>query len=94
MPDFALFEIGNISMIVLVIGLVEAAKKLGLRGSACQVLAIALGALMIGLSQAIQLDMIPADTLPWIDIVIVGLGGGLAASGIFDLIKRQIKKAP
>lgn len=94
MPDFNLFEVGGISVLVLVIGIVEAAKKLGLKGSACQMLAIGLGSVFVGLSQAIQLGMIPAELLPWVKIVVMGLGGGLAASGIFDVLKKKIKALP
>ena len=92
MTDFTLFEIGDISVIVLVVGIVEAAKKFGLKGRACQALAVTLGALLIGMSQAIQGGMVPVGILPWINIVVVGLGGGLAASGLYDVAKGKIKK--
>lgn len=91
MPDFNLFEIGGISVIVLVIGIVEAAKKWGLNGGGCQALAMALGTVFVGLSQAISQGMIPEAVIPWINIVVLGLGGGLAASGLFDVIRNKVK---
>lgn len=93
MPDFNLFEIGGISVIVLVIGIVEAAKKWGVSGRGCQVMAMTLGAVLIGLSQALTQGLIPETAIPWINIVVLGLGGGLAASGVFDVLKKN-GKAP
>lgn len=39
MPDFNLFELGGVSVIVLVFGIVEASKHFGLGGKACQIVA-------------------------------------------------------
>lgn len=91
MPDFKLFELGGISVIVLVFGIVETAKKFGLSGTWCQILAIVLGALLVGASQAITQGLIPANAIPWINIVVIGAGGGLAAGGVFDVIKKRMK---
>lgn len=88
MPDFNLFELGGVSVIILVIGIVEAAKRFGLSGRGCQILAMVLGGALVGLSQAIETAMIPVDFVPWINIVVMGVGGGLAASGIFDVAKK------
>ena len=91
MPDFNLFELGGISVIVLVIGIVESAKRFGLSGKACQIVAMVLGAGLIGLAQAIEIGMIPVNLLPLINIVVKGVGGGLAAGGIFDILKLRAK---
>ena len=82
------FVIGSVSVILLVLGIVEFAKSLGLHGKACQVLAVCLGAFFVGLSQAISMALIPAVVLPWITVVVVGISGGLAAIGLYDLSKR------
>jgi hypothetical protein len=92
MPDFNLLELGGIPVIVLVIGIVEAAKRFGLRGKGCQILAMVLGGVLVGLSQAIETAMIPVDFVPWINIIVMGMGGSLAATGIYDMLKKQ--KAP
>lgn len=80
--------IGGILVIPLVLGIVEFAKNLGLQGRACQVLAVVLGAFFIGLSQAIQMGLIPEIALPWISVVVFGIGGGMATVGLYDYSKR------
>lgn len=86
--DFGMFEIGGLSVLILVAGWVEFSKKFGLSGNGLTVLAAVLGALLIGLAQAIAKGLIPPEIVTWIEIVVVGLGGGLAASGLYDLVKR------
>jgi hypothetical protein len=82
------FEIGGIPLLALVPGIVEASKTFGLKGPACQALSITLGTVFIGLGQAIELSLIPIAWLPWITVLVVGLGGGLAVSGYYTLVKR------
>ena len=93
MLDFSTFMIGGVSVIVLVTGWVEFAKRLGVSGTGCQVLAAALGSLFVGLAQAIQMGLVPEVAVPWITVVVVGLGGGLAAVGLYDLVKRRLGDA-
>lgn len=89
--DFGSFEIGGVGVIVLVLGLTEAAKRLGVTGKGSQVLALCLGAFFVGLSAAIGCDLIPVVALPWIEVGVMGLGGALAATGIYDLGKRFMR---
>lgn len=86
--DFGAFVIGGVSVIALVIGWVEAAKRLGVTGTWSEVLALALGFLLVGLASAIEQGVIPAEAVRYIEVVVVGLGGALAATGIYDLVGR------
>jgi len=90
--DFSAFTIGGMSVLILTLGIVEAAKRFGVTGRWSEALAIGLGATLVGLAQAIQKDLIPAVALPWIEIVVVGIGGGLAATGVYDLAKKLLKR--
>jgi hypothetical protein len=92
MVDFSQIAIGGVSMILLVLGWVEAAKKLGLEGKWLTVLALVLGTLLAGLWKALSAGLIPAPAVPWIEVAVVGLGGGLAATGLYDLAKRMLVK--
>lgn len=83
--------IGAIGIIPLVMGLVEYAKRFGLKGQACDALAGALGFFFVALATAIEQALIPAEVLPWINLVVRGLGGTLAAVGLYDLGKRLAK---
>lgn len=48
-----------------------------------------LGFFFVALAVSIQKELVPAGLLPWIESVIVGLGGSLAAMGVYDLVKRM-----
>lgn len=82
------FMIGGVSVIALVFGLVEFAKRLGLKDWGCQVMAVALGAAFVALAQAMQMSLVPEAWLPWITVFVIGIGGGLAAVGLYDFSKR------
>lgn len=94
MADFSQIAIGGVGMIVLIVGWVEAAKKLGLSGNWPLILSLILGTLLGGLWKAMQMQLIPAAAIPWIEVGVFGLGGGLAASGLYDLSKRLLLKQP
>lgn len=90
--DFGGFEIGGVAMIVLVVGIVEAAKRFGVEGRWSEALALALGFGFVGLSAAIGEGLVAEPLLPWIRICVLGLGGSLAATGIYDLLKKMTTK--
>lgn len=90
--DFGAFEIGGVSVLLLVLGIVEAAKQFGLKGRGSKALAIALGVFFVGLTQAMETGLIPEVALPWITMVVIGLGGGLAATGMYDLARRLLQR--
>jgi hypothetical protein len=80
--------IAGISLLLLIPGIVEAAKVFGVKGKASRALSLGLGVLFFGLAQAIGGGLIPAAWLPWIKVVVYGLSGGLAVSGYYDLVRR------
>lgn len=77
----------GVPAIFIVIGLVEASKKLGASGNLCIILAIVYGVVLLLLQQA-------ADTFPllapWVKTVVMGLIVGLSASGLFDVAKNLL----
>jgi len=82
------FVVAGVGILPLVLGLVEFAKKLGLKGELCTVLAVFLGFLFSGLAYAMQSGLIAESAIPWISLVIVALAGGLGAAGLYDLGKK------
>jgi len=92
--DFGGFEIGGLSVLVLVLGIVEACKRFGVTGKASEALAIGLGAFFVGLAKALAAGLLPAWAVVWAEIVVVGLGGGLAATGVYDLVRRAVAGPP
>lgn len=81
--------IGGVSLFLLILGLVEAAKKFGIQDKGSTLLSIALGVVLFGFFQASQLGLIPADVLPWIEVLVYGLGGGLAVTGLYDFVNAR-----
>lgn len=88
MPAFDLSLLGEYALLLLIPGIVETAKKFGLKGNWNLGLSLILGALFLGLAQAIAQGLVLEAALPWIKIVVVGLGGALAASGYYDLFRK------
>ena len=82
------FAIAGVAIIPLVLGLVEFAKKLGVNGNASMALSVALGFVFSGIVYAVQSGLLPDAAVPWINLVIVALSGGLGAAGLYDLGKK------
>lgn len=82
------FAIAGVAIIPLVLGLVEFAKKLGINGNASLVLSVALGFVFSGIVYAVQSGLLPDAVVPWVNLVIVALSGGLGAAGLYDLGKK------
>ena len=95
--DFTQLAIGGVALIPLVIGLVEFSKKMGNKGRGLEILALACGIVAAGTWGAIQQGLIPEAALPWVRVVFIALGGGIAsvaAMGNYDLIKRFFGPKP
>jgi hypothetical protein len=89
--DVTKLAIGGVAIIPLIAGLVEFSKRLGLKGNQLTIEAFVLGAVAAGIAGAIGLNLIPALVLPWVQVVFIGLSGGVAgvaASGLYDMAKR------
>lgn len=86
------FVIGGIGVAALIFGIVEAAKGLGISGKGSQLLALIVGFVLTGTSQAITSGMIPTDIVPYVELVVTSLAGGLAAMGYYDFIKKKVLK--
>jgi hypothetical protein len=84
--------IGGVSLFLLILGIVEAAKQFGVTGKGSLLLSILLGGGLFALYQASVLGLIPADVLPWIEVAVYGLGGGLAVSGLYDFVNKRLPK--
>ncbi len=81
-------EYAGVLAIPLIIGLVEAAKRVGLD-------AVWATPLAIGLGLAISVGYVVAQQLPglevWLDAVMWGLALGLSASGLYSGAKKAVE---
>lgn len=77
--------VNGIPLMLVIVGLVEAAKRLGLDPKRAFILALVLGT-TFGL--IFEIGRIYPEVEKWFGVVIGGLVVGLAASGLYDLSKR------
>ena len=88
--DFGALQIGGVTLILLILGWVEAAKRLGIKDRGSFIMALVCGCLFAGLWQAMNTGLVPEVALPWIRVVVVGLGGGIATTGLYDIGKKVL----
>ncbi|MBN1814693.1 MAG: hypothetical protein JXA14_22830 [Anaerolineae bacterium] len=90
--DFSSLAIGGVALIPLIIGLIEFSKSVGVSGVWLKVEAFALGVALVGIWAVLELGLMPAVAGPWVTVVIIALGGGVAAAaasmGGYDLVKK------
>ena len=84
------FVLGGIKVAALIFGIVEAAKEFGISGKGSRALAAGLGVFFVGLAQAMAQGLIPPDVAVWIELIVTGLAGGLAAMGYYDFAKKYL----
>ncbi len=80
-----MFEIAGFSTILIIAGIVELIKKLGLKGNVLILVSVAIGMVFGAVYRLV--DMYPVIQ-PWVELVYFGLAFGLGASGLYDLTKR------
>ncbi len=73
----------------LIAGLVEVAKRAGMHSAWSPLLALLLGLM---LSVGYQAVAVASTNQEWMNSVIVGLGMGLAASGLYSGVKNTAEK--
>jgi hypothetical protein len=92
MFEFDLANLGAFALTVLIPGVVQSAKEhFGVEGKWSFVLAAVLGVFFVGLGEVYAQGLLPAWLAPWIEVAVVGLAGGLAASGYYDLLIKPLK---
>ena len=87
--DFSNAYVNGMPLVLVVIGLVEWGKQLGLSGIWLKVLSMVIG-ILVGMLYQISLE-IPADFAGWFGAAVYGLALGLVASGIYDAAKSALR---
>jgi hypothetical protein len=88
--DLTTFQPASIpALILLIFGLVEYSKRLGLKGNALRLASLAIG---LALATAYQLRANPTFQTT-IDLLFFSLAAGLAASGIYDFANARLPAA-
>lgn len=83
--NFDTAVLGLVGMVPVVLGIVEALKKFGVEGKASFASALGVGFLFGAYLEALAQGFIPPLAQSIVSVLVVGLGGGLAVSGLYDL---------
>ena len=88
MFDPGLIEIGGVSAIAMVFGLVEFFKSLfNLEGKKVTALAMVMGLVVLGVMEALQ--FLPGEYAPFVESVYKSIAFGLAAAGFYKFGTRK-----
>ncbi len=83
------YLIGGINIILLVFGLVEFVKKLGIKGVWLTLASLILG-MLAGFAFRLVTVGLPVTYQDWIITVVFGLAMGLTASGVYDFLNKRL----
>ena len=89
--DFSNIVVNGIPLLLLIIGLVEFVRQMGLGGKALRAVSALIG-LAFDLLYQISLGM-PADFAGWFGAIVFGLGLGITASGLVDVARDLVARA-
>jgi hypothetical protein len=92
MTDFPNILVGGIPLIVVIFGLVEFSKRLGLKGNGLTIFSLILGA-AFGIAYRIATSGLPVVFAGWFEFTVFGLALGLVASGLYDFANSRFPKA-
>jgi hypothetical protein len=79
---FTSAAVAGVPLVLLVLGLVELSKRLGLAGRWLTVASMAIG-IVFGAAYMVSQD-VPVDFGGWFAVIVYGLMLGLIASGVYD----------
>jgi len=85
--------IGGFEIAVIVVGVVELAKQIGLKDKGALGLALGLGLLLFGYGSAVEAGLIAEAVVTWATVVIRAIGYTLAVPGLYDLLIKRVARA-
>lgn len=88
--DFQNAVVSGIPLVLVVIGLVEWSKRLGVSGRPLQILSMLVGVVLGILYQYSQQPL--EGFSAWFGAAVYGFGLGLVASGIYDAVRSAVTR--
>jgi len=82
--------VSGLPLLLVVLGLVEWVKRLGLSGKPDILVSMGIG-LVIGIAYQVSIAL-PVDFAGWFGAAVYGIGLGIVSSGIYDAGKSIINK--
>jgi hypothetical protein len=93
MSDITTLLVGGVPLVLVIFGLVEFSKSLGLSGKWLTVFSLVLG-LAFGIGYKIAAAGLPTAFGGWFEVIVFGLALGLVASGFYDFANKRIPAIP
>lgn len=85
------FAIAGLGIAGLIAGITNGLKSVfEIDGKTNQVVAMITGLILTSLAYGIEQDLIIQTAIPYIEWLIVSVGGGLSAIGMYDFIKTDV----
>ena len=83
--------VAGVPLIVVIFGLVEFSKKLGLSGNGLTIFSMSLG-VVFGFLFQIATNGLPGGLMGWFSDIVYGLALGLVTSGFYDFADSRFPK--
>jgi len=83
-------DVGGFEIGVIILGIVELAKKFKVTGRWSLGLAIILGLLLFGYGAAVDANLVSEIVATWMTVVIRAFGYTLAVPGLYDLFVKRV----
>ena len=91
MSELAQLFVGGIPLTIVIFGLVEFIKSIGLSGRILTIFSLVLG-LAFGIAYKIAESGLPVGFAAWFVVVVFGLALGLITSGFYDFADQRMPK--
>ena len=88
MTDLNSLLVGGIPLLIVIFGLVEFSKSLGLKGRGLTIFSMILG-VVFGMAFRFSAIGFPPSFGGWFEVIIFGLALGLTASGLYDFANAR-----
>ena len=93
MSPFDTLLVSGVPLMIVIFGLVEFSKSLGVAGRWLTVLSLLLG-FLFGLAYQLATGGFPAEFAGWFGVIVFGLALGLVTSGFYDFVNSRIPAIP
>jgi hypothetical protein len=91
MTDLTQLLVGGIPLLIVIFGLVEFSKSLGLKGNWLTIFSLILG-IAFGVAYKFAESGVPSGFAGWFVMIIFGLALGLITSGFYDFADKRMPK--
>ena len=93
MINFNTLLVSGIPLLVIIFGLVEFSKKIGLKGNGLTIFSLILG-VAFGVAYQVAASGVPTGFAGWFTVTVFGLALGLTTCGLYDFADKRFPQQP